>query len=107
MHKALMTNLEQARALFNPNPTKFGIKEHPVRGMCQQMKCKEIHLLGGINRNSFNGDDVLWGLEASGILYGDWNFHRHGYDRLWGSFPMPDGGHITEDYSEILKEPRL
>ena len=105
MHKALMTNLEQARAIFNPEPKKIGMQQHPVTGMCQQMRCVEVHHLGTINRPTFTGEDYLWGTQSAGSLMGVWNFHRHGYDRLYGYFHGPPGqGGTSEDYSEILRE---
>lgn len=79
------------------------MKAHTITGQCQQMRCVEVHHLGTINPPTFTGDDYIWGTQASGALMGVWNFHRHGYDRLYVYFsggPCSNG--ISEDYSELL-----
>lgn len=94
-----MSNLEQARAIFNPVPKK-------IRGCdgtrCQGNYCAEVHHLGTINPPTFTGEDYLGGLQASGSLMAVWNIHEQKYMRVYGYFPDGPGRGISEDYSELL-----
>lgn len=90
--------LEQVKDLLVGQPKK--IRGHGDME-CGPLRCIEIHALGGIGPHSFSGDTPLWGTSAPGMLMGEWNLHDEKYDRLWGSFPGPNGT-ITEDYPEAL-----
>lgn len=95
-----MTNLEQARAIFNPVPRK-------IRGCdgsrCSGLACHEVHHLGTINQPTFTGEDYLWGTKAAGSLMGVWDIHNEKYVRVYAHFPGPPGlGGVSEDYTEAI-----
>ena len=95
-----MTNLEQARAMFDPKPKK-------IRGCdgthCGPLCCQEVHHIGTINRPTFTGEDYMWGTQASGALMAVWDIHNEKYVRVYAYFsggPWANG--ISEDYSKDL-----
>lgn len=94
-----LSNLEQARAIFNPVPKKV----RGCNGECKGLRCIDIHHLGTINPPTFTGDDYCWGPQGAGKLMGEWDIHGERYTRVYGYFsggPWSNG--TFEDYSEIL-----
>lgn len=97
--KASPRLLSQVSPLFEGQPKRIrGHGEIP----CGR-RCYEIHLLGTVNAPTWTGADVIWGPEAAGSLYAEWNLHKNRYDRAWVSFPMPPHEFsLAIDVSEAL-----
>jgi hypothetical protein len=94
--------LAQARALLVGQPRTIKLRDHAANTSCGRF-CLEVHLLGGLNRQTYTGADVMWGPTAAGSLFGMWELHAHRYHRLTGSFPDVEGGVFTVDLSDALK----
>lgn len=93
-----MTNLEQARAIFNPVPKKI----RGCDGTDCGLRCYEMHHLGTINPPTFSGDDYLSGPQSSGSLMAEWDIHEKKYTRVYGYFSSPFGRGTSEDYTKDL-----
>lgn len=97
-----MTNKEQAKLLLDAaNERGFKIPEH-ICNDCPGMACIQLLNFGLINKPTFTGEDVLWGLQATGSLIGDWDYRTSKLVKLRGYFPGPDGEVITENYGDLL-----
>jgi hypothetical protein len=90
--------LEQARKLLVGQPKHI---RGCHRGEVCPGRCVEMHNIGGLNTPTYTGADYVWGPQAAGTLYGEWNIHDGRYDHVHGYFPGPNGG-ITVDLTEAL-----
>jgi hypothetical protein len=87
------SNLDQARALYElmlATDWRKVLREnsyqpHRCNLYCRGIACIQPMVLGQINRPSFTGDDALWGPEAAGNLFANYDYRTDRVVRIAAS----------------------